>query len=256
MAYQIGDLKLKGQLGDLTFYKQGDTYLAKRKGGISSKRMATDPTLERSRENSTEFGRASAEAKRIRLALRNVLPLFHDATMQTRLNKRILQLIKGDGTRDRGKRQLTTENLPLLVGFSFNGRSAWKDVYYAPVQRHFSENTGKLVVTLPEHWAAATLLSPKEATGVRFTVAAIAVDTANGVFDSYHEHSPILPVSGLLHQQRFELDAGTIRRAVILVVGVAFFKEVGGYQVPIEDPLSNALDVLDVFLSSDSQASL
>src|SRR5690606_38948911 len=110
---------------------QGDAFLAKRKGGVSSKRMATDPRLERSRENSTEFGKASAMAKQLRLAIRNVLPLFHEGTMQTRLNKRTLHLIKGDSTNDRGKRRVTTENLPLLVGFSFNGDSAWKDVYYA-----------------------------------------------------------------------------------------------------------------------------
>ncbi|MGV3763209.1 MAG: hypothetical protein ACO1NT_12065, partial [Parapedobacter sp.] len=142
MAYQVGDIKFEGQIGDLSFYKQGDAYLAKRKGGVSSKRMATDPKLERSRENSTEFGRASAAAKRLRLAMRNVLPLFHEGTMQTRLNKRILQLIKGDGTNDRGKRRVIAENLPLLAGFSFNSGSAWKDVYYAPVQRVFNKDSG------------------------------------------------------------------------------------------------------------------
>lgn len=93
MAYQVGDVKLKGRIGDLTFYKQGESFLAKRKGGVSSRRMATDPKFERSRENSTEFGLASAEAKRIRQAIREVLPLFPDGTMQTRLNKRLLQLI-------------------------------------------------------------------------------------------------------------------------------------------------------------------
>src|SRR5690606_41954202 len=133
-----------------------------------------------------------------RQALHPVLPLFHDATMQTRLNKRILQLIKGDSTRERGKRQLTTENLPLLVGFSFNSRSAWKDVYYAPVQRRFSENTGKLTVILPEHWVPATLSLPKGANGIRFTVAAIALDSENKTFDSYYEHSPILSAAGLI----------------------------------------------------------
>lgn len=247
MAYQLGDIKFKGRLGDLTFYKQGDSYLAKRKGGVSSKRMATDPALERSRENSTEFGRASAVAKQIRLAMREVLPLFQEGTMQTRLNKRILQLIKGDGINDRGKRQLIPENLPLLIGFSFNGGSAWKDVYYAPVQRSFDRSSGKVLVVLPQHWASAVLSLPKKATGVRFTVAAITVDTENDAYYSCHEHSPILPVSGPIPEQRFELDTGRMELPVILTAGIAFFKEVGGYQVPLEEPMSNALDVLDVF---------
>lgn len=254
MAYQIGDIKFKGQLGDLTFYKQGDSYLAKRKGGISPKRMATDPKLERSRENSSEFGRASTAAKQLRRAMREVLPLFHEGTMQTRLNKRILQLIKGDGTSDRGKRRLIPVNLPLLIGFSFNSNSSWKDVYYAPFQRSFDERSGKLLVTFPEHWAAATLLLPKLATGVRFTVAALTADTKNETFHCCYEHSPVLPASGLLPQQRFELDAGMTGLPVILATGLAFFKEVGGYQVPIEKPLCNALDIIDVFQSYDLPA--
>lgn|SRR5690606_5525410 len=250
MAYQLGEIKLKGKLGDLTFYQQGDAYLAKTKGGVSPRRMATDPKLERSRENSAEFGRASAVAKQLRLAMRGVLPLFHEGTMQTRLNKRVLQLIKGDGINDRGKRCLVWENLPLLVGFSFNSGSAWKDVYYAPVQRSVDWSSGKLQVILPEHWAPAVLSLPKEATGVRFTVVAAMVNAENDTYHSCHEHSPILPASGLMPQQRFELDTGNKVSPVILSIGIAFFKEVAGYPVPIEKPLANALDIIDVFLPS------
>jgi len=51
-------------------------------------------------------------------------------------------------------------------------------------------------------------------------------------------------------QQQFELDTGNNISPVILSIGIAFFKEVAGYPVPIEKPLANALDIIDVFLPS------
>ena len=39
MAKQKGIIKLKGTLGDITFYKSQDGYLAREKGGIDADRM-------------------------------------------------------------------------------------------------------------------------------------------------------------------------------------------------------------------------
>lgn len=250
MAYQKSEIKLEGQVGDLVFYKQSNTYRARAKGGVDAKRFATDPKFERSRENSREFGRASAMSKQIRLALHEVLPLFHEGTMQTRLNSRLRQIILGDAINGRGDRGVQPESLPLFIGFSFNGGAAWKDVYYAPFEREFNAVKGKLTASFAEHWAPAVLSPPKKASGVRFTVAAIAVDTEAGMCYGVHEHSPVLHTAGHLPQQFFELDIEYPQLPVILLAGLAFFTEKGGYQIPIEQPLGNALDVVDVFVGT------
>lgn len=39
MARQKGIFKIKGTIGDVTFYKSGDGYLVREKGGIDAKRM-------------------------------------------------------------------------------------------------------------------------------------------------------------------------------------------------------------------------
>ncbi|MGK6350622.1 hypothetical protein [Parapedobacter sp. DT-150] len=247
MAYQKSDIKLEGSVGDLSFYRQGEAYLVRTKGGVDSKRFATDPKLERSRENTAEFGRASAIAKQIRQSLREALPLFHEGTMQTRLNARMLQILKNDGINGRGERRLIPENLPLLIGFSFNRASAWKDVYYARFDPSFDATAGKLRVVFQEHWAPSVLQLPKEASGVRFTVAAVSVDAENETCSGAYEHSPVLPALGRIPHQVFELDIETADLPVVLLTGLTFFKEKGGYQIPIDEPQCNALDVVNVF---------
>ena len=58
MARQKGIIKLKGTIGDITFYKTQDGHLAREKGGIDASRIASDPAFQRTRENGSEFGRA------------------------------------------------------------------------------------------------------------------------------------------------------------------------------------------------------
>jgi len=246
MAYQKGDIKLEGQLGDLTFYKQGGSHRARVKRGVDPKRIAKDPKFERSRENSMEFGRASAMAKKIRVALREVLPLFHEGTMQTRLNGRILQVIKNDATNVRGERSLAATDLPLLIGFSFNAASAWKDVYFGAVARSFDTITKKIQVVFPSYWGPAVISAPKDASGIRFSVVALAMDPEKESCLCSFEHSPILPKSGNLPEQLFELEVATADTPIILLTGLAFFREKGGYDMPIEQPMANALDIIDV----------
>jgi hypothetical protein len=43
MVIQNGIIKLKCTIGDITFYKTKDGHLAREKGGIDTKRIATDP---------------------------------------------------------------------------------------------------------------------------------------------------------------------------------------------------------------------
>ncbi len=59
MAKQIGIIKLKGKIGDLSYYKTKDGHLAREKGGVDAERIKNDPAFERTRENGAEFGSAA-----------------------------------------------------------------------------------------------------------------------------------------------------------------------------------------------------
>jgi hypothetical protein len=73
MARQRGIIKLDGTIGDITFYKSKDGFLAREKGGVPADRIANDPAFQRTRENGAEFGRAGKAGKTLRTAIRGAV---------------------------------------------------------------------------------------------------------------------------------------------------------------------------------------
>jgi hypothetical protein len=47
MAKQSGIIQLEGTIDNITFHKSQDGYIAKKKGGVSGSRIATDPAFQR-----------------------------------------------------------------------------------------------------------------------------------------------------------------------------------------------------------------
>ena len=50
MARQKGIIKLKGKIGDISFYKTQDGHLAREKGGVDASRIANDPAYPHKRK--------------------------------------------------------------------------------------------------------------------------------------------------------------------------------------------------------------
>ena len=73
MARQRGIIKLTGKIGDLSFYKSQDGYLAREKGGVDATRIKNDPAFARTRENGQEFGMAAKSGKIVRDAFRPLM---------------------------------------------------------------------------------------------------------------------------------------------------------------------------------------
>ncbi len=66
MARQTGIIKIKGKIGDLSFYKTKDGHLAREKGGVEGDRIKNDPAYARTRENNAEFGSSATSGKLMR----------------------------------------------------------------------------------------------------------------------------------------------------------------------------------------------
>src|SRR5690606_20475766 len=107
-------IKLKGTIGDLSFYKSNSVgYQARMKTGVSGDRIANDPAFARTRENGSEFGRAQQEGKK----LRDVLFENADNKFSSRLASRMLKVIQMDPVSVRGERVLVPQNMVLLNVF-------------------------------------------------------------------------------------------------------------------------------------------
>src|SRR3954453_16056572 len=117
MAKQSGIVPLNGTLGNITFYKSKDGFLARDKGSLNANRIASDPAFQRTRENGAEFGRAGKAGKMIRSAFRSVLQNASDSGMVGRLTRDLMKVIQADTTSVRGQRNVIDGEAELLQGF-------------------------------------------------------------------------------------------------------------------------------------------
>lgn len=125
MARQVGLIKLKGKIGDISLYKTQDGHLAREKGGVSAERIASDPAFVRTRENGVEFGSSAGSGKSLRTALFVMLQTASDNRVVSRLTKVMTDIKNLDGTSARGLRNVGVAIvLPaaqaLLKNFNFN----------------------------------------------------------------------------------------------------------------------------------------
>ncbi|NLZ46801.1 MAG: hypothetical protein GX896_08940 [Clostridiales bacterium] len=181
MARQKGIIKLKGAIGDISFYKSKDGYLAREKGGVEASRIANDPAFARTRENGAEFGHSASAGKLLRDAVRVLGKNASDNRVTARLTKIMSQIKNLDEANERGERSVAEGLLldagkALLKGFNFNVNAVMGSVLYAPYGVDI--DTGKIriesLITQEE------INYPPGATHVIFKSGFAVVDFENG----------------------------------------------------------------------------
>src|SRR6478609_8220348 len=120
MARQKGIIKLKGTIGDITFYKTQDGHLAREKGGVDASRIKNDPAFQRTIENGSEFGRAGKAGKMLRTALRTFLMNSADSRMVSRLTQAMVKVSQADSVSERGCEKVFGGEPRLLSDFGLN----------------------------------------------------------------------------------------------------------------------------------------
>jgi hypothetical protein len=248
MARQRGIIKLTGKVGDLSFYKTQDGFLAREKGGVDAARIKNDPAFARTRENGQEFGMAARAGKIMRDAFRPLMMRASDGRVVSRLTRVMSDIRKLDGTSARGERSvaIAIANQPAkdkLKDFNFNRRSILKSVLYRPFS--VNNSTGEIVIAnlVPANHVAA----PTGATHVSFTAAWGKIDFTNEGYQVELSNTVNLPIDGNTSTVTLtpaSAPSGTGVDVFLLVV--EFFQEVNGIQYSLNDGLYNALSVVDV----------
>lgn len=248
MAQQESIIKLKGKIGDLTFYKTRDGYQAREAKGIDPSRIANDPKFQRTRENSVEFGTAGSAAKRMRNVLRAVIVQHADVRMANRLTSRMLRLVKADAENERGERRVLAANTPMLKGFSFNTAAQLDSTFITRYTYGIDRVTGAVTVSVPAFDAAAAVVSPKGATHFQLTLAALAMDfTSEADPILLTAESEELGVKALVEATELSVELPeAIEAPIFLVFGVGFYQEVNGRHYPLQNGVFNALSIIEV----------
>jgi hypothetical protein len=248
MARQTGIIKLKGTIGDISFYKTTDGHLAREKGGVDANRIANDPAFVRTRENGSEFGRAGKGGKLLRNALRILLQNAADKRLTSRLTKDLLAIVKTDAVNERGLRTLTDGNLDLLLGFEFNLNGKLGTTLFAPFVNAFDRVSGDATLNLAPFSPTLRIAAPAGTTHFKVVMGASELDFANEVSTFESNETAILPYSAA-DTAAIVLTASVTANSllkVVQVLGIEFYQEVNGQMYALKNGAYNALAVVIV----------
>ncbi|HRH50365.1 MAG TPA: hypothetical protein PLP23_16530 [Panacibacter sp.] len=248
MARQKGIIKLDGTIGDITFYKSQDGYLAREKGGVSADRIANDPVFERTRENGAEFGRSGKAGKLLRNSIRALLQNASDSKMVSRLTTEMVKVIQEDITNPRGLRNVIDGEADLLEGFEFNINGKIGNTIYAPFTATIDRVAGTLTVNIPAFVPINMIAAPGGSTHFKLVSAGSEIDFENETFVMDSNESGVLPwdanPTAVINLSNTVTANST--HPLFLALGIEFYKEVNGLMYPLKNGAYNALALVKV----------
>ncbi len=248
MARQKGIIKLEGKIGDISFYKSKDGYLAREKGGVEADRIKNDPAFERTRENGSEFGSSARSGKLLRDSVRTMMQNASDSRVTSRLTKLMTQIKNYDGTSVRGGRNVgigivDPQAKALLKGFNFNEDAVLGSILFNP----YDVDLGTGVITLDDLIPINDLKAPAGATHITLRGAWGKVDFATGDSDIQETNAVNLPIDATSTNVVLTptLAASGTGTDVYLLM-VEFYQEVNGNQYTLKNGAYNALSIVEV----------
>jgi len=248
MARQKGIIKLKGTIGDITFYKTQDGHLAREKGGIEASRIASDPAFQRTRENGSEFGRAGKAGKVLRTAFRALLLNSADGRMVSRLTQQMVKVIQADLINERGLRNVIDGEAELLTGFEFNIRGKLGTSLFAPFVGAIDRVTGEITVDLAPFIPSNMIAAPSGTTHYKIISAGAEIDFEAETFVVANSETAILPWDAVatvaIAQVNVVTPAST--KPLFLALGVEFYQQVNGQMYPLKNGAYNPLSLVQV----------
>jgi hypothetical protein len=248
MAKQKGIIKLEGTIGDITFQKTRDGYLAREKGGVSASRIANDPAFIRTRENGAEFGSAGKAGKALRNALRQLLQNASDRRMVSRLTTEMMRVIQTDAVNARGERSVTEGDLAFLEGFDFNLNGKLSTTLYTPFTATIDRVAGTVGIALAPFIPAAMVAAPGGTTHFRIFAAGAEVDFNTNSSVSQVSDSGIMPWDNTATAAVTLTHNLTANSTLPLfaALGVEFLQEVNGVMYRLKNGAFNALAIVKV----------
>ncbi|MCG2611840.1 hypothetical protein LZZ90_10020 [Flavobacterium sp. SM15] len=248
MARQKGIFKIKGTIGDVTFYKSGDGYLVREKGGIDAKRIASDPAFQRTRENGSEFGRAGKSGKILRTALRPLLINSADSRMVSRLTQSMMKVIQADLTSPRGLRNVIDGEAELLAGFEFNIRGKLGTTLFAPFVPTIDRVTGAIKVDIAPFIPTNMVVAPSGTTHFKIISGGAEVDFENETYVVATSETAILPWNAIATTAISQTNTITANatKPLFLALGIEFYQEVNGQMYSLKNGAFNPLSIVKV----------
>lgn len=247
MAKQAGYIKLEGTIGDLSFYKNRDgNFIARRKGGVSKKRLMTDPRFQRTRENMQEFSKAATAAKFLKNSFREIELKSNGGKLHNRLYSVAMKVVKSDPVSARGERRFELGDMEIMLGFEFSERAVFSNVLKK--QLVILDDPGALTVTVPEMVPSKYMVYSQGSTHFRFSLIRAAVNFEANTFNTEIATVAPLPINNLSVP---DLTLTLPKPAVVgekyfFAMTLEFLTQVNGNQYDLNDVSKNPAVILSV----------
>jgi len=245
MAKQRGIVKFEGTMGDITFLKTKDGFMAKEVSRVSKERIMTDPTYKRTRENMADFRTAAQTAKTLRLSLSTIVSNMKGERLSSRLFRAIYGVMKTDAVNPRGQRSALSGDFTLLTGFEFNGTTPFSKSCMINIPVSVDRVSGEVEFTIPALVPDDTLVAPSGATHFQFVTGAVEVDFVTGNFVRDRQQTAILPLGTAATVATSLTNVLTPNGTLPLFagIGIQFFQEHNSVMYKFNDRSFNAFTI-------------
>ena len=238
-----------GSMGETTFMKINGKHTAREKVVVNKKRYEKEPRYGRTRENSTEFGHASSSGKTIRSGVNTLLTGCTDSGMVRRLQKELGRVILSDQTSERGKRNIKSGDIKLLLGFNFNIKSRLRGVFNVGYTTQINPEGGELTINIPSFKPTSAIKPPEGTTHFKIVTAGLAVNF-NDITDTTAPVIVELPLMPWDNNDTVSFNAVhtltiTTGHSVVMVLGLQFFQESGKWIDRVKGGSANCLAIVD-----------
>lgn len=265
MSKQVGIIKLKGNLGGISFYNSDGQALARVATGPSKERIATDANFKRTRENNKEFGGSARAGKALRLAFGGLISTMASARIASKLTAIFKSINLKATTGIRGKRPIAlSANRVMLKNVEFNEKQALSNVFTAPFTNTINAARNVTTTTIPIFTPDVSVKAPTGATHFRL-VSAIGVVSDYLHDDGTNRYEPIVPLQDTLgvnvYSNMLPLNANTtaitltatlpgspatdVQCSVVQAIGIEFYQQVAGVNYLFAQ--DNAMKIVNVF---------
>jgi len=139
--------QINGTIDGLNFYTvNGQQYVRKAGGGFNGKKIKSDPSMVKVRQNGEEFGKVSKLSRAFRLMVEPLFPPSYSGGLHNRLVKLFHGIKNLDVTSERGKRNVAVglqeeRSKPLLIGFSIPEEAPKGATLHDHVEMDWSNST-------------------------------------------------------------------------------------------------------------------
>lgn len=248
MPKQVGLIKIKGSVDDLTFLETQDGLIAKRRLRSNADKIKNDPNYQQVRNVNAEFATGGNAARLFREAFTTEINKATDNRMNSRLTQQMIKVLQTDPVNEWGLRQVQLGDLLMLENFNFNEAAPMLSTVKLKPQVAVNRALGQVTVIIPAHIPQQFVAAPSGGvTHYRFFGAAAVIDFENDSSTSGRQASANLVYDnneGLETTLTLALGSNTTL-PLFVVLGVEFMVIVNGKTTP-NSKKQSALHILAI----------